>query len=164
MNKRKINILIIFIGFIFFSSCDNHPTIKITRDYIYNSRWLNTGSYNSTAVSFSKIKLNDKIKSKSIDKLSGFEIHNNILKDTTFSFATVPNRKNKSKYVYFNKIDDNVSWRNRYKITDVRDRLSQLELNTWYCFDTYLYEKWIYYVYVDEKGNTHLFPVNPVNI
>ncbi len=161
---KKINILIIYIGFVSFSSCNNYPTIKITRDYIYNSRWLNTGSYNYTAVSFSKIKLNDKIKSKRIDKLSGFEIHNNNKIDTTFSFATVPNRKNKSKYVYFSKIGDNVSWRNKYKIKDVRDTLGNLELKTWYRFDTYLYKKWIYYVYVDEIGYTHLFPVNPVNI
>lgn len=139
--------------------CDRHPTVEITKSYIYNSNW---NKNNHAAVSLWKVKVDSLINVS--ENITGFDIHNNMVKDSSYSFITSLNYSYKSKKVYFIKENNPLIWHKRFKTEESKNEINQLETNTWYRFDSYIYNSWIYYVYVDYKGTTHTYPVNPVNI
>ncbi len=143
---------------LFLIKCDRYPTVEITRSYIYNSSW---GKKNPAAVSIWKINVDSSI--KVTENLTGFDIHNNMVRDSSYSFVTSFSQNYSSKKVFFSK-KSSLHWHKRFKTEESGNEIDQLDLNTWYRFDSYIFESWIYYVYSDEKGVTHIYPVNPVNI
>lgn len=143
----------------FMFGCEFRPTIEITRDYVYNSNW---GKENTANTAIWKIILNDKIKNANIDSLSGFELLHNTSLDTTSFYITVPHKED-TKKLYFNKKNKGVKWYVGHNVDNKIEVIGELELDTWYAFAG-LYKTWEYYVYVDKRGNIHVWSVNPVNI
>ena len=158
-------ILLLVTGCDFF-----HPEIEITRDYIYNSAW---GNDKNASVLFRKVKIDtSKIKMNQLDSYSGFEIWHNVLPDSIhsqenrlpFDYFIYGTERRTPKKIYFNKKNQGVVWE-IWEPLDAKPRevFGQLELNTWYVFFA-LYEKWLYYVYIDNEGTSHVWGLNPVNI
>lgn len=155
----KLKPLLVFLLIL---SCESHPTIEITREYIYNSYW-GSESYNYPAVSISEISLNEEIIDKNPQELSGFKIHNNhTTKD--FSFFTELNYDYKSNKIFFDKEYESIIWYKRNNLSVKTKKIGKLKIDSWYKFDSHLYKKWVYYVYVDKEGNIYNWAVNPVNI
>lgn len=163
MPKSLVAIFVISTMIVFFlAGCSYHPNVEITRDYIYNSYW-SKDSWNGAAVSIWRVLPNDRIKSKNIHSLDGFEIHNNIIKDSSFRYISYSRGYDLNK-IFFNKKNENTIWYVKGNTSDMVDYIGSLQKDTWYRFDTYIYKKWVYYVYVDLKGKVHTWAVNPVNI
>lgn len=158
-----IRIYILFIASLVLISCDTHPTIEITRDSIYNSYWGDK-SHNGAAVSIWRVIPNKNVKSINIDFLSGFEIHNNVKRDSTFRYVSSYGKNVDPDTIFFNKKNKGIIWYSEDDISKEIDIIGSLELDTWYRFDTYLYHAWVYYIYVDKQGEVHTWAINPVNI
>ncbi len=137
------------------------PDVEITRGYISNEDWKRQGTFNTKIDQKNIAKLIidsaviSDVNNKQFDfsKITpwGYKI------DTTFWFTLHTQGNLFIKTVYFDKEQENIYWYNaKNPFEPYRKKIGVLELNSWYRING-LRDYWTFYVYVDKKGNVHMF-------
>ncbi|MDR1876294.1 MAG: hypothetical protein LBQ84_01575 [Flavobacteriaceae bacterium] len=160
---------------VFFLSCSKKNNIIITKSYIQNEYWKDPEGLSShSIIQVSKLKVKDTISSVGNYSLEDY-VNKNLLEVDTINkeqncWGMFP--KSEGIKIYFTKDYGILSWYccefntmdDKYK----KDNIGELKNNTWYLFKSLrpgIYgSKYYVYVYVDEKGETHIFIKNLINV
>jgi hypothetical protein len=181
IEKMKYFIIIPILTLMIISSCSKKNNIIITTEYIQNDYWKEKRilrEFNGipvNAVQVLRLKLKDSISFKQKHSLEEY-VNEDMLEIDTVNkeqncWAFIP--KTEKIKIYFDKDYDNWSW-NCYNFRTIDDKykkknIGKLKNNTWYLFNYLrsggIYDnKYLVYIYVDEKGETHMFIRNLINV
>lgn len=158
--------LVLIIGVLFINSCSIGPKIVITKNFISNQYW---DDYNN-AIHVQKMKI---IKDSVLDISDSnfnkntpnhWNITNKLEVDSTFYFGYSGLNENQNNVklkgrVYFTKANGFL-W---YTDNGNKSIVGSLENNTWYKISDLKNIPFYVYVFIDNKGNSHIFKVDNSN-
>ncbi|PIV48654.1 MAG: hypothetical protein COS19_12700 [Flavobacteriaceae bacterium CG02_land_8_20_14_3_00_34_13] len=160
INRFVIKIFWLYLIILLCTSCFG-PDVEITRDYFSNGDWKKKGTWNTKMDQKNIAKL--LIDSNIIADVYNQQFDFNKIKplaykiDTTFWYTLHTEGNLFIKTIYFDKEQENIFWYDaKNPLGPFKKTIGILELDSWYRING-LRDYWTFYVYVDKKGNTHLF-------
>lgn len=147
-----------FISLSIFSLFSCGQAITITRSYIYCSNWAD-GDYQGFEIA--KIHYLDPTVSIYDKNFNRFQLSNYII-DSNFCFYHFTGNEKYNTKSFFNQASETLRWRKCDDLKNERKTIGLLGLDTWYIIQG-LKGTIDYYVYIDKRGNAHVYSLGPTN-
>lgn len=158
--KIRIPYLISAIFILLAISCNESKEVIITKDYVINPNWDKINN------SFQVIRLNLKNSKDTINlrKVAQSELLKKLVEDTSFSYIANVNYNGEmfsKRKVYFNR-DNGFTWWSS-DINSNKNKLGELQKNTWYLLAGLSKYRTIYYINIDTYDSVHCFKIMTSN-